>query len=165
MVIVSGLTHFYDIALHRCVFVGTSICVFANVEYTAAPTNMSAFHGWSTGPIFYSSIFLAEALGKTNTSQVKDILPNEGNDLTPGYVIYENGKFARMALINYMTDPSGANDYTATVYVGGDGFGEANGAPASIKVKYLSAPSTSEKDNITWAGQVSPIAPLLPPGR
>ena len=154
MVIVSGLTHVYDLALHRCVFVGTSIRVSANVECAAAPTNMSAFHGWSTGPIFYSSIFLAEALGKTNTSQVKDILPNEGNDLTPGYVIYENGKFARMALINYMTDPSGANDYLATIYVGGSGWNEPNSVPASVKVKRLSASSVSEKDNITWAGQV-----------
>lgn len=128
-----------------------------NVSYnpfTAAPTNESSFHQWTTGPLFYSAVFIAEAMGKTNTTQVKDMLPNDGNDLTPAYAIYENGQFARMALINYMTDPSGANDYTATVYVGGDGFGEANGAPASIKVKYLSAPSTSEKDNITWAGQV-----------
>ncbi|RDX55721.1 glycoside hydrolase family 79 protein [Lentinus brumalis] len=127
-----------------------------NVSYnpfTAAPTNESAIHQWTTGPIFYSSIFLAEALGKTNASQVKDMLINDGNELTPGYAIYENGQFARMALINYMTDPSGANDYTATIYVGGDGFGEPNAAPASVKVKYLRAPSTSEKDNITWAGQ------------
>ena len=64
-----------------------------------------------------------------------------------------------------MTDPSGANDYTATIYVGGSGWNEPNGVPASVKVKYLLAPSTSEKDNITWAGQVSPITPLLPPGR
>ena len=40
-----------------------------------------------------------------------------------------------MALINYMTDPSGANDYTATIYVGGSGFNEPNGVPASVKVK------------------------------
>ncbi len=85
---------------------------------------------------------------------MKDIFPNDANDLTPGYAIYENGKFARLALINYMTDPSGANDYTATVNVGGDNFGEANGIPASVKVKYLRAASVSEKDNITWAGQV-----------
>ncbi len=127
-----------------------------NVSYnpfTAAPTNESAIHQWTTGPIFYSSIFLAEALCKTNASQVKDMLINDGNELTPGYAIYENGQFARMALINYMTDPSGANDYTATIYVGGDGFGEPNAAPVSVKVKYLRAPSTSEKDNITWAGQ------------
>ncbi|KAH9886696.1 glycoside hydrolase family 79 protein [Cubamyces lactineus] len=127
-----------------------------NVSYnpfTAAPTNESAFHQWTVGPLFYSSIFVAEALGKTNTSQVKDLFPNNGNDQTPAYAIYENGNLARMALINYMTDPSGANDYTATIYVGGSGFNEPNGVPASVKVKYLLAPSTSEKDNVTWAGQ------------
>ncbi|KAI0633080.1 glycoside hydrolase family 79 protein [Trametes polyzona] len=127
-----------------------------NVSYnpfTAAPTNQSAFHQWTVGPIFYSSIVVAEALGQTNTSQVKDLFPNNGDDLTPAYAIYENGNLARMALINYMTDPSGANDYVATIYVGGSGFNEPNGVPASVKVKYLLAPSTSEKDNITWAGQ------------
>ncbi|KAI0651080.1 glycoside hydrolase family 79 protein [Trametes meyenii] len=127
-----------------------------NVSYnpfTAAPTNQSAFHQWTVGPIFYSGIFVAEALGTSNTSQVKDLLPNNNNDQTPAYAIYENGNLARMALINYMTDPSGANDYTATIYVGGSGFNEPNGAPASVKVKYLLAPSVSEKDNITWAGQ------------
>lgn len=101
----------------------------------AAPTNQSSFHQWTVGPIFYSSLFVAEALGQTNTSQVKDMFPNNGNDQTPAYAIYENGNFARMALINYMTDPTGAHDYTATIYVGGSGFNEDNGAPASVKVK------------------------------
>ncbi|KAH9851266.1 glycoside hydrolase family 79 protein [Lenzites betulinus] len=120
---------------------------------TAIPTNQSAFHQWTVGPIFYSSLFVAEALGTTNTSQVKDLFPNNGDDHTPAYAIYENGNLARMALINYLDDPTGANDYTATIYVGGSGFNEANGVPASVKVKYLIAPSVSEKDNITWAGQ------------
>ncbi|CDO76007.1 Glycoside Hydrolase Family 79 protein [Trametes cinnabarina] len=127
-----------------------------NVSYnpfTAVPTNESAFHEWTVGPIFYSSIFVAEAMGKTNTTQIIDMFPNNGNDQTPAYAIYENGNFARMALINFMTDPSGANDYTATIFVGGSGWNEPNGVPASVKVKYLLAPSTSEKDNITWAGQ------------
>ena len=104
-------------------------------------------------------------MGQSNTTQLKDMFPNDGNDQTPAYAIFENGKFSKMAMINYMTDPSGANDYSATIYVGGSGWNEPNGAPASVKVKYLLAPSVSEKDNITWAGQVSPITPLLPPGR
>ena len=104
-------------------------------------------------------------MGQTNTTQLIDMLPNNANDQTPAYAIFENGKFSKMALLNYMTDPSGANDYTATIYVGGSGWNEPNGVPASVKVKYLLAPSVSEKDNITWAGQVSPITPLLPPGR
>ncbi|KAI0830343.1 glycoside hydrolase family 79 protein [Trametes gibbosa] len=127
-----------------------------NVSYnpfTAIPTNQSAFHQWTVGPIFYSAIFVAEALGTTNTSQVKDLFPNNGDEHTPAYAIYENGNLARMALINYLTDPTGANDYIATIFVGGSGFNEPNGVPASVKVKYLVAPSVSEKDNVTWAGQ------------
>ncbi|KAI0742962.1 hypothetical protein C8Q80DRAFT_945246 [Daedaleopsis nitida] len=127
-----------------------------NVSYnpfTAAPTNVSSFEGWTTHPLFYGAVFVAEVMGKTNATQVRDMLPNNGNDQTPAYAVYENGKFSKMAMINYMTDPSGANDYTATIYVGGSGFNEANGVPASVKVKYLRAPSVSEKDNITWAGR------------
>lgn len=60
-----------------------------------------------------------------------------------------------MALINFMTDATGANDYTATISVGGGTFGESNSVPTSVKVKFLLASSVSEKDNITWAGQVS----------
>ena len=86
---------------------------------------------------------------------------------TPAYAVFENGQFSKMAMINYMTDPSGANDYTATIFVGGSGWNEPNGVPASVKVKYLLAPSVSEKEQITWANQVCVlpfsirVAPLL----
>ncbi|CDO73856.1 Glycoside Hydrolase Family 79 protein [Trametes cinnabarina] len=127
-----------------------------NVAYnpfTAPPTNQSAFHQWTIGPIFYSAIVVTEALGTSNTSRVKDLFPNDGNSLTPAYAIYENDQLARMVLINFMDDPTGANDYTANIQVGGQQFGEGNSVPAQVKVKYLLAPSVSEKDNITWAGQ------------
>jgi len=52
-----------------------------------------------------------------------------------------------------MTDPSGANSYTATISVGGGTTGQPNSVPAQVQVKYLLAPSVSEKFNITWAGQ------------
>ena len=94
-------------------------------------------------------------MGKSNTTQIKDMGANGNNDQTPAWAVFENGKFSKMALVNFMTDPSGANDYTATIYVGGSGWNEDNGIPASVKVKYLLAPSTSEKFNVTWAGQVS----------
>lgn len=102
---------------------------------------------------------MAEALGKTGTAQVVDLFPNNGDDQTPAYAVYENGNLARMVLINYMTDSSGAHDYVATIGVGGSNFSEATGVPASVKVKYLLAPTVSEKDNITWAGQVSSSRP------
>ncbi|KAI0631504.1 hypothetical protein C8Q77DRAFT_1159286 [Trametes polyzona] len=152
-----------------------------NVTYnpfTAAPTNESSFHQWTIGPIYYSALVVAEALGSTNTSRVKDLLPNNGNEFTPAYSIYENDQLARMVLINFLDDPTGAHDYVAMINVGGQQFGEANAVPAQVKVKsesrgfvsmalarpraegshhtadrYLLAPTMSEKQNITWAGQ------------
>ncbi|KAH9850912.1 hypothetical protein C2E23DRAFT_734171 [Lenzites betulinus] len=127
-----------------------------NVTYnpfTAAPTNESSIHQWTVGPIFYSALVVAEALGSTNTSRVKDLFPNNGSEFTPAYAVYENDQLARMVLINFLDDPSGANDYTASISVGGQQFGEAGAVPAQVKVKYLLAPSVSEKQNITWAGQ------------
>lgn len=95
---------------------------------------------------------MAESLGSSNTAQVIDLFPNNASEYTPAYGIYENGKIARVALFNYMTDSSGAHDYTATISVGGNG--ETNAMPSSVKVKYLQAASVAQKANITWAGQV-----------
>lgn len=83
-----------------------------------------------------------------------DLQANNNNIFTPGYAIYESGTAARLALINYVTDPSGASDYTATFSVGGGNTGEPSVTPATVQVKYLTAPSVSEKVNVTWAGQV-----------
>ena len=46
-----------------------------------------------------------------------------------------------------MTDPLGNNDYTATILIGPATI------PAQLKVKYLSAPSVSSKNNITRVDQ------------
>jgi hypothetical protein len=64
------------------------------------------------------------------------------------YAVYENGALARVALFNYITDPSGASDYKATISVSG------GSVPASVQVKYFLSDSVSTKDNMTWAGQV-----------
>ena len=77
---------------------------------------------------YYSAIVVAEALGASNTSQVIDLGANSGNEFTPAYAIYENGAPARIALFNYITDESGASDYTVSV-----GIGDAT--PAEVKVK------------------------------
>lgn len=42
-----------------------------------------------------------------------------GNDQTPAYAIFEDGLPTRVALFNYMTDPTGAHDYTAFVQLSG----------------------------------------------
>lgn len=95
----------------------------------APPTNQSAFNQWTAGAIYYSVMIIAEALGNTNTSQIIDLLGNNGNEFTPQYAIYENGALARVALFNYVTDPSGNSDYVATIHV------EGGQVPAQARVK------------------------------
>ncbi|KAF8316086.1 hypothetical protein DL93DRAFT_2056676, partial [Clavulina sp. PMI_390] len=120
--------------------------------FTPPPSNYSSSYQWTTGPIYYSMLMVTEALGATNTSQVIDLNLNN-SPYTPGYAIYENGAPARVLLINYMDDlKTGSATYTANVHIGGaDGF--ADTTPSSVQVRYLAAPSVSEKFNITWGGQ------------
>lgn len=80
------------------------------------------------GPIYYSALAVAEALGSSNTAQVLDLQANGGSDYTPGYAIYENGQPVRIALTNFISDPSGNSDYTASISIGGT-------VPPSVKVK------------------------------
>ncbi|CDO76008.1 hypothetical protein BN946_scf184780.g15 [Trametes cinnabarina] len=122
--------------------------------FTPPPTNLSSVKQWTVGPIFYSTLVIAEALGTTNTSRVLDLQANGANAYTPAYAIYENDALARMVLINFMTEQNGQGAYTATISIGGGQTGEPNETPSSVKVKYLLAPSVAEKNNITWANQV-----------
>ena len=80
---------------------------------------------------------MAETLGRTNTSRIIDFGANDGSIYTPGYAIYENDKIARVALFNYINDPTGASDLTVNINVGGGQTGQPNGVPASVKVKYV----------------------------
>ncbi|KAJ6545100.1 glycoside hydrolase family 79 protein [Mycena vulgaris] len=120
--------------------------------FTPPPTNQSTYHSWTIGPIYYSALIVAEAFGKSNQSRIIDLQMNNDSIYTPGYAIYDTN-ISRLALFNYISDPTGASDYTATFSVDGAGTGLINGSPAQVKVKYLRAPSVSDKQNITWAGQ------------
>jgi hypothetical protein len=138
----------------------------------APPSNQTEFNEWTLGPVYYSALVIAEAFGKTNTSQIIDLRANENNQNTPGYAIFERGQLSKVALFNYIDDPSGANDLNVALTVNG-------GVPASVNVKYvflflersgcvlggiyadgwfiyryLEGISVNEKNNITWAGQV-----------
>lgn len=63
--------------------------------------------------------------------------------------MYENGKLARVALFNYVTDANGGNDYTATI--------RADGLPGNAKVKYLQGGEggVAAIKDFKYAGQVS----------
>lgn len=100
--------------------------------FTPPPTNQSAFRQWTVGPVYYSALVMAEALGPSNASRVLDLTQNL---LTPIYVIYENGTPTKLALFNFVTDPSGANDYMVTFAVGGGSTNQPGATPLSVKVK------------------------------
>ncbi|KAG6810056.1 hypothetical protein H0H92_013528 [Tricholoma furcatifolium] len=121
--------------------------------FTSPPTNQSTYHGWSIGPIYYSALVMAETLGPSNISQVLDLGANAGSIYTPAYAIYENGNPVRVALINFVSDPTGASDLSVSISIGGGDTGQPGATPAQVKVKYLLASSVSQKGNYTWAGQ------------
>ncbi|KAJ8523178.1 hypothetical protein ONZ45_g296 [Pleurotus djamor] len=125
--------------------------VFYN-PFTAPPTNQSNFHQWTIGAVFYSVLVMTESFSQSNQSQIIDLNANGDNLMTPAYAIYDQGALSRVALFNYVSDPSGASDYTATISVGGGNTGVPNATPAEVKVKYLSSPSVASS-NITWANQ------------
>ncbi|KAJ7617286.1 glycoside hydrolase family 79 protein [Roridomyces roridus] len=120
--------------------------VFYN-PFTSPPTNESSFHQWTVGPLYYSALVMAEAMGASNESQVLD-LPIDGiSEFTPVYAIYENGVPKRVAIINYLDDSTGAHDVEAVISIGGTTM------PAEVKVKYLAATTVVQKGSYTWAGQ------------
>lgn len=73
---------------------------------------------------------VAETIGKSGKAQIIDLDANSGNEFTPAYAVYENGQPVRIALFNYITDPSGASSYTATISIG-------SATPGQVKVKYV----------------------------
>ena len=142
--------------------------------FTPPPTNQTKYGAeWTVGPIYYSALVMAEALGPHNLSQVSDITQNIN---TPIYAIYEKGVPTKVALFNFITDPTGASSYTAVISIGGGSTGQSNATPSQVQVKYvlikhdlkkskystfvilyryLLAESIASINNFTWAGQVS----------
>ena len=101
---------------------------------------------------------MAEALGPSNQSQVVDLFANNNNPSTPAWAIYENGTPTKVALINYLDAPSGASTINVQIQVGGGTTGQAAASPSSVRVKLLTADSTVQKGNYSWAGQVCSIS-------
>jgi hypothetical protein len=60
---------------------------------------------------------VAETIGFSSKSQIVDLNANDANEFTPVYAVYEGGTPIRVALFKFVTDPSGASDYTATISV------------------------------------------------
>ncbi|GAB1526507.1 hypothetical protein RhiTH_009674 [Rhizoctonia solani] len=115
--------------------------------FTPPPTNQSTFRQWTTGSVYYSALIAAQVFGKSGKSRIMDLDANAGEDLTLGYVVYEDGVPSRVLLINYVDDPSGAHDITANIQI------EGGAQLSQVRVRYFEAPSVSFKGNMTWAGQ------------
>ncbi|KAJ7163680.1 glycoside hydrolase family 79 protein [Mycena filopes] len=120
--------------------------VFYN-PFTSPPTNQSTFHQWSVGSLYYSALVMAEAIGPSNNTQVMNYGVDNLSSFTPIYGIYENGTPVRVAIVNYLDDPTGANDVHAVIAIAGATM------PSQVKVKYLAATSVVQKGGYTWAGQ------------
>jgi hypothetical protein len=84
--------------------------------FTPPPTNLSRIgYQWTTGSVYYPTLFIAEAFGSSNNSQVVDLQADNDNIYHPAYAIYENGAPTRLALINFVSDASGASDLSVTI--------------------------------------------------
>lgn len=126
-----------------------------NVYYNpflAPPTGQSGYHQWTVGPIFYATLILAEAFGKSGTSRIIDLAANAANPYTPAYAIWQQGVLSKLALFNYVTDPTGAAASTVTFSIGGGQTGLPSATPPSVRVKYFLSDSVGSR-NITWANQ------------
>ncbi|MCO5583362.1 hypothetical protein L7F22_037272 [Adiantum nelumboides] len=119
---------------------------FTPPAYNSSNRIVSA-KAWKTGPIFYSTLVLAEALhpsdGKAPVTVTDQLIQSE---VLAAYNIYESGQIAKQVFINMINDPSGANNFNVQ-------FPQPSNQPASVPYKLLAAPTLAEKDNITWAGQ------------
>ncbi|EJD52125.1 hypothetical protein AURDEDRAFT_111590 [Auricularia subglabra TFB-10046 SS5] len=111
--------------------------------FMSPPHNATAPFMWTVGPVMYTIVAMAEALGKTGTARVADLRANNDNPYTPAYMVYENNQPARLVLLNYMSDPTGGHDYTVRVRT----------TVPEVKARYMVAPRLKSKMNITWAGQ------------
>ncbi|KAJ6603190.1 hypothetical protein DFH09DRAFT_1019182 [Mycena vulgaris] len=101
--------------------------VFYN-PFTSPPTAQSTSRKWSVGPIYYSALVMAEAMGPSNLIQILDLNIHGTGPFRPIYGLYENGKPVRVA-----DDLTGASDVDVVISIAG------GPTPAQVKVKYLAA--------------------------
>ncbi|KAJ7619050.1 hypothetical protein B0H17DRAFT_964935, partial [Mycena rosella] len=60
------------------------------------------------------------AIGASNQTQVLDLQILSLSQYTPVYGIYENDTPVRVAIVNYVDDPTGANTVNAVISMSGD---------------------------------------------
>ena len=127
------------------------------ISYNIFDPPNSSVSSWTTGPQYYSLLFLAEALRgvdpSTGLSVVTDLgLTGSSGSSVAGYVIYDGtGKNPqRLVLINFGDASFGASPNVSFTIPAGLGQQGKNG---SVSVKLLSATTITEETAIQWAGQ------------
>ena len=105
------------VMLIRCKFHSQNVYYNA---FTPPPYNLaSSGYQWTTGSVYYPTIIMAELFGSSNQSRIVDLNADGGNEFHPAYAVYENGVPTRLGLINFVSDPSQANDLTVNIDFGG----------------------------------------------
>ncbi|KAE8224259.1 hypothetical protein CF319_g2837 [Tilletia indica] len=119
--------------------------------FTPPTYQQSIYTAWRTGPIMYALPFVAEALNSTRgrSVRVRDLgmRTPAGPDLGVAYGIYEDADAqvaSRVVLINLVGTGSADNAMRVQIPAGSQN---------QVSVKFLSAPTAAEQQNITWAGQ------------
>jgi hypothetical protein len=96
------------------------------------PATGASNGGWITGPPYYALLAVAEALHTFSGAVVVDL--NIDSSMTAnssavaGYAVYDNGVPQKLVLFNF------------------------SGSQRAVAVRYLTAPSVTEKTAITWDG-------------
>jgi len=135
---------------------------FSFQPFTSPPGALLKKGGlWTVNAPYYSALIVNELIGSSGNAQVVDLFPNNGSPHTPGYAVYENSVPVRAIFLNYITDHSGANDYTAQIAIDGSGVGKPDASPAEIYVRWFTSASVSDKIPFYYANQVgnSPCPP------
>ncbi|KAI9677881.1 MAG: hypothetical protein M1829_002378 [Trizodia sp. TS-e1964] len=118
----------------------------SGASYNAWDPNKGTDLSGATGAPYYGQLFVAEILGKAKTRVAE--IPINGGSTESAYAVYEGGKLARIAAVNFN-------------YYGGSGDRPARrfqfkvpGATegATVTVLLLTASSASTKTGITFAG-------------
>jgi hypothetical protein len=122
-----------------------------NISYNLYDYPGDGVNDWTTLPMFYSYLPILNALQSYNGSKVVDLnLENsmtKANGTDAAYGIYDatTSELYRLAFISF-ADGGGNTQYTIPQ-------GTLPNTGHNITVRYLTAPSTQEKWNITWGGK------------
>lgn len=130
---------------------------------------MSRVYEWTTGSVYYSTLFIAELFGRGENSRIVDIthtssiatntqtiynedgtsydITSSDDEFHPTYLVYDGETPVRAALFNFVSDNTGASDAQVTL-----NFNNTV-APTQVHVRYLRASQIEEQYEIYWAGQ------------